>query len=140
MFYLEEEEKSLWCFDASRKIIFRLSRLFEAIVKEIDFRGVAGSDRILVNSWFTGRRLKRFYGVDFTVCYPPVDTEVFKPSRSLGFREEKRGEDGPLVFSSGRIVAIKRWEWLVKVLPYLKKEFPLVRLAIAGEINGEILG
>lgn len=138
MFYLEREERNLWCFDTSRRIIFQLSQVFGGIVKKIDFCAVAGSDRVLVNSWFTGRRLKRVYGVDFTVCYPPVDTEVFKPVfRSGSFYGGKRAESGPLVFSSGRIVAIKRWEWLVQVLPYLKKEFPSVRVAIAGEISGE---
>jgi mannosylfructose-phosphate synthase len=46
----------------------------------------------------------------------------------------------PLIFSSGRIVAIKRWEWLIRALPYVKKVFPSVKLAIAGEALPETDG
>lgn len=136
MFFLDEGEKKLWCFDNSRRVIFQLSRIFGKIVKKIDFYGVSGSDSILVNSRFTGRRLKKVYNVDFVVCYPPVNTEVFKPSKEVELRKT-RSKPRPLIFSSGRIVAIKRWEWLIRTLPYIKKEVPSVKLAIAGEITRE---
>jgi glycosyltransferase involved in cell wall biosynthesis len=63
-----------------------------------------------------------------------VDTDVFKP---LSEKETQflRAQFGwPLIFSSGRIIAIKRWEWLIRALPHIKRAFPSVTLAIAGEV------
>jgi glycosyltransferase involved in cell wall biosynthesis len=69
-----------------------------------------------------------------------VDTHVF---RELDAKETKplRMKFGwPLIFSSGRIVAIKRCEWLIKALPYVKRVFPSVKLAVAGEALPECEG
>jgi len=133
MFYLNPEETKLWRFDKTRNTVYLLGKLSEAIAKEIDCLGVSNSDKVLVNSSFTGRRVRKVYGVDPEICYPPVDTDVFKP---LSEKETQflRAQFGwPLIFSSGRIIAIKRWEWLIRALPHIKRVFPSVTLAIAGE-------
>lgn len=133
MFYSSSEETKLWRFDNTRNTVYLLSRIGEPLVKKIDLVGVSNSDSVLVNSVFTGRRVKEIYGVDPTVCYPPVDTNVF---RKLDDEETKALHDKhgwPLIFSSGRIVAIKRWEWLIEALSHVKRVYPSVKLAIAGE-------
>jgi len=135
MFYLDPPERRLWRFEKTRNILYLLSRFSGFFVKELDFLGVSCSDEVLVNSYFTGRKVKRIYGVDSEVCYPPIDTSVFKPLEEEKVKEVKSRFGYPLIVSSGRIVAIKHWEWLVEALPYVKREFPEVNLVIAGEIS-----
>jgi len=135
MFYLAPSERKLWRFEKTRNTLYFLSRFSGFFVKKLDFLGVLNSDKVLVNSFFTALRVKKIYGVDSVVCYPPVDTYVFKPLEEEKFKELKAKFGYPLVVSSGRIVAIKRWEWLIEALTYLKKEFPKVSLAIAGEVS-----
>jgi glycosyltransferase involved in cell wall biosynthesis len=133
MFYLNPEETKLWRFDKTRNMVYLLGELSKPITKEIDCLGVSNSDKVLVNSSFTGRRVRKVYDVDPEICYPPVDTDVFKP---LSEKETQflRAQFGwPLIFSSGRIIAIKRWEWLIRAVPHIKRAFPSVTLAIAGE-------
>jgi glycosyltransferase involved in cell wall biosynthesis len=43
-------------------------------------------DRILVNSYFSRESVRRAYGVDATVCYLGVDTELF---RNVGLERER---------------------------------------------------
>ncbi len=140
MFYLSREETRLWRFDKTRNIVYLLGKATEPFVKKVDFLGVSNSDAVLVNSGFTGRRVKKVYGVESTVCYPPVDTTFFRRLDEKEVDSIRRSLGWPLIFSSGRIVAIKHWEWLIKVLVYVKKSYPSVMLAIAGEVprGGEV--
>ena len=133
MFHLNSDEAKLWRFDKTRNTVYLLGRISEPLVKEMDFLGVSNSDEVLVNSSLTGRRVKQVYGVDSRVCYPPVDTRVFKRLDEKEVTHLRKQFGWPLIFSSGRIVAIKRWEWLIEILARVKKTFPSVMLAIAGE-------
>lgn len=133
MFYLSAEETKLWRFDRTRNTVYLLGKISEPLAKKMDFLGVSNSDAVLVNSIFTGNRVKKVYEVESKVCYPPVDSDVF---RIVDERETEpiRKEFGwPLIFSSGRIAAIKHWDWLIRALVHVKKTFPSVKLAIAGE-------
>lgn len=133
MFYSSAEEKKLWRFDKTRNTVYKLSRIGEPLVKKVDFLGVSNSDAVLVNSVFTGRRVKQVYGVDCEVCYPPVDTGVFKKLDHDETEHLRKSFGWPLILSSGRLVAIKRWEWLIKALAQVKKSYPSVKLLIVGE-------
>jgi len=133
--YLPKRERKLWRFDGTRNTIYFLSRFTMPIFKFIDFKSVSFSDFVLANSQFTARRIKFIYGVDAEVCYPPVDTEIFKP-----LNEEVRGcfhdfFGYPFILSGGRIAAVKRWEWLIEMMYYVKKEFPRAVLAVTGEVS-----
>jgi len=137
MFYIDPKERKLWSFDVTRKVAYLLGKLSETLVKKIDFVGISNSDYVLVNSKFTKRRVKKVYGLTPVVCYPPVDTNIFK---KIG--KEKMGTlnfkaKWPLIVSSGRLVAIKHWELLIEAMPYIKKVFPSVTLAITGDIPPE---
>jgi glycosyltransferase involved in cell wall biosynthesis len=137
MFYLSPEEIKLWRFDKTRNVVYLLGKLSEAVTKKIDYLGITNSDKVLVNSSFTGKRVKKVYDVDYEICYPPVDTHVYKPLDKKKTQRLRAQFGWPLIFSSGRIVAIKRWEMLIRALPHIKRAFPSVTLAIAGEIPEE---
>jgi glycosyltransferase involved in cell wall biosynthesis len=139
MFYLNRHDVKLWCFDAVRKTAYGLGSVSRPLLERIDMLGVSNSDFVLVNSSFTQRRVKAVYGVNPIVCYPPVDMDVFRiqpesrDSHDLKFNH-------PIIFSSGRIVPIKRFEWLIESLYYVKKTFPSANLVIAGGIPSESRG
>jgi glycosyltransferase involved in cell wall biosynthesis len=135
--YLDREERALWRFNDVREIIFRLSNVAEPFLKELDYLSVVDSDDVLANSYFTAKRIKTIYGVSAKVCYPPVDTQTFKILDEKIVKEFRRDFGWPLILSTGRIVAVKRWEWLLEIMSHIVKEFPSATLAITGEISEE---
>jgi glycosyltransferase involved in cell wall biosynthesis len=137
MFYSSFEGKKLWRFDRTRNTVYLLSKVSGPLVKDMDQQGMRGSDAVLANSEFTSRRIKRIYGVGSTLLYPPVDLEVFKRLNAKQSESLRKQLGWPLIFSSGRIVPFKRWDWLITALPYVKKSYPSVTLAIAGEAPNE---
>ena len=135
--YLPKSERNLWRFDGTRNIVYFLGQLTRPVFKFIDSTSVVCSDLVLANSHFTARRIKLIYGVSAEVCYPPVDTEIFKPlpEKTVKHLHSKLGS--PLILSGGRIAAVKRWEWLIDMMYYVKREFPEAVLAVTGEISRE---
>ena len=137
MFYLGSEETKLWRYDSTRNLVYWISRFSDPLVKRTDMLGVSNSDHIMVNSLFMKRRVKRVYGLDSTVCYPPVETSIFRKLKHAEIRYIQSESEHPMIFSSGRIVPIKRWDLLIRVLPHIKRVYPNVSLAIAGDISPE---
>jgi len=133
--YLNHRERALWRFNDIREIIFRLSKIAGPVLKELDYVGVVNSDFVLANSYFTAKRIRAFYGISSEVCYPPVDTETFRILNEETVSQLCRGFGWPLILSSGRIVAVKRWEWLLEIMNCIVKETPSATLAITGEIS-----
>jgi len=107
------------------------------LFKTLDYQSVTNSDGILANSIFTARRVKAIYGVRPKVCYPSIDTNTFRPQEETKTKEIRSKFGWPLILSTGRIVAIKRWEWLIKTMSYIIKTYPHVTLAITGKISKE---
>jgi glycosyltransferase involved in cell wall biosynthesis len=134
MFYLSPEEKRLWRFDSTRNTVYLLGKATEPLVKKIDQVGVKNSNAVLANSSFTRRRVKEVYDVDAKVCYPPVDTDTFRKLAEKEIQPLRQNLGWPIIFSSGRIVAVKHWDWLIRALVHVKKAFPSVTLAISGEV------
>ena len=135
--YLSPTERALWRFNDVRETIFRLSRIASPLLKEIDNLGVVNSDSILTNSHFTAKRIHTIYGMDAKVCYPPVDTEAFHILEEKTVKEFRKNFGWPLILSTGRIVAVKRWEWLLEIMSYIVKDFPTATLAMTGEVSKE---
>lgn len=135
--YLDPENRNLWRFDGTRDILFRLARFAKPIIKELDFLGVSNSEAVLVNSHYTGLRVKSIYGIKPIVCYPPVDTEKFRPLDEEVVKEAHSQFSCPLILATGRLAAVKRWEWLISMMPYITKVFPSATLAITGEVTKE---
>ncbi|MEM1582862.1 MAG: glycosyltransferase family 4 protein [Candidatus Bathyarchaeia archaeon] len=136
MFYLNKNDIKLWCFDNVRKAAYALGRISRPILEKIDRMSILNSDIVLANSLFTQKRVKKIYGLSSTVCYPPVDTEVFRIlPRSQRSYDPKFTR--PIIFSSGRIIPVKRFEWLIESLYHVKKIYPSANLLIAGGIPSE---
>lgn len=135
--YLKRQEKALWKFNKARSLIYVLSKASWPLIKSIDFLSVINSDRLLANSNFTARRIKAIYGVGSTVCYPPVDTCLFRPLKNRKTKKLLSEDNWPLILSTGRIVPIKRWEWLIEAMAYVTKIYPTAKLLITGRISNE---
>ncbi len=69
-----------------------------------DYRTANGVDRFVANSGFIGRRVRKVYGREATVIYPPVDTDNFYPGKAK--------EDFYLV--AGRMAPYKKVPLLVE--------------------------
>jgi glycosyltransferase involved in cell wall biosynthesis len=54
-------------------------KLNRYIRKIIDKQNISRADTILANSQYTKQNIKAAYGLDSTVCYMGVDTDIFKP-------------------------------------------------------------
>jgi len=135
--YLNQKERSLWRFNDVREIIFRLSKLAGPLLKELDYLSVVNSDSVLANSYFTAKRIRSIYGINAKVCYPPVDIKSFRILDRNIVEKVRNGFSCPIILSTGRIVAVKRWEWLLEIMSFTVKEIPSATLAITGEISKE---
>ncbi len=135
--YLNQEERALWRFNHVRETIFKLSKAAGPLLKEVDYLGVVNSDAVLTNSHFTAKRIRAIYGVHAQICYPPVDTEAFRILDEESLVKTRAQFGWPLILSTGRVVAVKRWEWLIEIMSYIVKDFPSATLAITGEISQE---
>lgn len=135
--YLSQQERALWRFNDVREIIFRLGKAAGPVLKKLDYLGVVNSDIVLANSHFTAKRIRAIYGVEARVCYPPVDTESFTLLDEETVKERRADLGSPLLLSTGRIVAVKRWEWLLEIMSHVVKDFPSAMLAITGDVSKE---
>ncbi len=76
-------------------------------------------DYYIANSYCVSRRIKKIYGKESFVIYPPVDTEVFKYS----------GKKEDFYITAGRLVAYKRVDLIVEAF----SRMPDRKLLIIGE-------
>jgi glycosyltransferase involved in cell wall biosynthesis len=135
--YLNHGERALWRFNDVREIIFKLSKVASVFLRELDYLSVVNSDVVLANSYFTANRIKNIYRVSAKVCYPPVDIETFRILNEKTVRKVREDFGWPFILSTGRIVAVKRWEWLLEIMSHVVKDFPSATLAVTGEISEE---
>lgn len=135
--YLSPKERSLWRFDDTRDLIYWLSRLSGSILKQLDHLSILNSDRVIANSYFTAKRVKAIYAIKPIVCYPPVDIHTFKPLKKEEIHKTRSKFSWPLILSTGRLAAIKRWEWLIQMMPHITRTFPSTTLAFTGEVTKE---
>lgn len=84
-----------------------------------DVRTSLGVDALLANSEFIRRRIRRVYGRDSTVIYPPVDIETFTP----------RPEKEDFYLAASRMVPYKRMDLVVESF----SRMPNRRLVVIGE-------
>ncbi len=84
-----------------------------------DYRTAAGVDHFVSNSRFIARRIKKVYGRESTVVYPPVDVEAFE------FREDKES----FYLTASRLVPYKRMDLIVEAF----SRMPERRLVVIGD-------
>ncbi|CAB3758885.1 glycosyltransferase [Paraburkholderia humisilvae] len=88
-------------------------------VRMWDLRSVPGVDAFMANSGFIARRMRKTYGCDATVVYPPIDIERFVPGT--------RRED--FYLTASRMVPYKRVPLLVEAF----SKMPDKRLVVIGD-------
>jgi glycosyltransferase involved in cell wall biosynthesis len=84
-----------------------------------DYRTAAGVDHFVANSRFIGRRIKKVYGRDSDVIYPPVDVASFD------FFEQKQD----YYLTASRLVSYKRVDLIVEAF----SRMPEKRLVVIGD-------
>jgi glycosyltransferase involved in cell wall biosynthesis len=84
-----------------------------------DQRTANGVDAFVANSAFIGRRIRKIYGYDAEVVYPPVDIERFEPG---GHRDD-------FYLTASRMVPYKRIPLIVEAF----SQMPDRRLVVIGE-------
>jgi glycosyltransferase involved in cell wall biosynthesis len=80
-----------------------------------ELAGVQAYDRVLANSYFSRESMLRAYGIDASVCYLGVDTELF---RDRGLPRKR------LVVSIGHFVPTKRIEVVIEAVAQIRSARP----------------
>lgn len=76
-----------------------------------DRRAARGVDEFIANSEYVAKRIKKYYGRDASVVFPPVNLSQFAPSR-------RRGD---YYFVASRLVPYKRIDLAIKAANKLKR-------------------
>jgi len=84
-----------------------------------DYRTAAGVDHFVANSKFIGRRVRKVYGRDSEVIYPPVDVDSFT------YHEDK----DDFYLAASRLVPYKRMDLIVRAF----SEMPDKKLVVIGD-------
>ncbi|MFA6023177.1 MAG: glycosyltransferase family 4 protein [Candidatus Pacearchaeota archaeon] len=117
--YFTQKEKSKWASSTQgikRWASVILSWFLGNYLKKLDYKLVHKNDLIFTNSIFTKKIIDPIYGIDSIVNYPPLDKE-FHPVKS-DIKEK-------FIFSSGRVIPVKKFDWLIESLKYCKNKIPL---------------
>lgn len=96
---------------------FRINFILEVILQNLrqwDYISSSRIDKLIANSNFTSRRIKKYWGRDSEVIHPPVDTKKFSPTKNRG----------RFYLSVSRLVANKRVDILIKAFNALN--LPLI--------------
>lgn len=98
-----------------------------------DYAAAQRPDYIVTNSQTTKKRIKKFYGRDATVIYPPVE---------LGFEVENgmKKAEVPYFLAIGRLSKYKNFELLVKTFNKIKYKLVIVGTGIEEENLKKIAG
>jgi len=89
-----------------------------------DLRTVNGVDYFIANSYFIARRIKKVYGRDATVIYPPVDVNKF----SISYESEE------YYITTSRLVPYKRVDLIVSAFSRMPNK-KLIVIGNGSEMN-----
>lgn len=87
---------------------FYYEKLNRSIRKKIDSSNIMHASKVLANSEFSKKNIKKAYGIKADVCYMGVDTETFTP------RSEKRDTDILYIGAYDSVDGIYSFEEMVK--------------------------
>lgn len=97
----------------------QVARFLLERLRRWDLVNSAGVDLFLANSGFIAERIRRSYGRESAVVYPPVDTEYFTP----------HGEKEEFYLAASRMVPYKRMKLIVQAFTRM----PQRRLIVIGD-------
>jgi glycosyltransferase involved in cell wall biosynthesis len=121
------QQKSDWRRLADR--IDPMNQLYRRAAIRADRENLTAATEIQANSAFTAANVAKIYGRDAEVCYPGVDTELFRP-----LPERVRA---PWVLSVGEIRPNKGFDFLIEALARIPSaERPPLRL-VGNAVRGE---
>jgi len=108
-------------------------RLFKNYMRKYDLKSAENVDQFLANSNFVAERIKRIYGRDSIVVYPPVDTDYFVPEPG----DEPKG----YYLFAGQLISYKRPELALRACLKMHRKLVLVgdgpmRKVLEQEANG----
>jgi glycosyltransferase involved in cell wall biosynthesis len=103
-------------FDPLRRFAMRYAR---ARLQRWDCEAANRVHHFIANSEFVRERIRRYYGRDAAVIYPPVNTRFFRPSAST-----RRGD---FYLAAGALVPYKRFDLIVEAFNIMGR-----RLIVAG--------
>ena len=97
----------------------KLARLILHKIRMWDYRTANGVDHFIANSKFISRRIKKVYGRDSDVIYPPVDVDRFSLVESKD----------DYYFTASRLVPYKRIDLIVEAFSHM----PEKKLVVIGD-------
>ena len=98
-----------------------LLRIILQDLRKWDYLSSVRIDKLVSNSNFTAKRIKKYWGRNSSVIHPPVDTKKFSPRKSRS----------DFYLSVSRLVPNKRIDLLVKAFNQL--DFPLIIVGSGSE-------
>ncbi|MBO4633063.1 MAG: glycosyltransferase [Lentisphaeria bacterium] len=93
-------------------------RIFKNYMRRYDLKSAENVDQFLANSNFVAERIKRIYGRDSIVVYPPVDTDYFVP--------ENTDEPKDYYLAAGQLISYKRPELALRACMKMRRKLVLV--------------
>jgi glycosyltransferase involved in cell wall biosynthesis len=121
--YCHSPMRYLWnMFHDYRERSGRLTRLAMPIVAHYlrlwDTVSASRVDRFVANSHTVAERVRRYYGRDAGVVWPPVDTEAFRPAAD--------GQAGDYMLMVGELVPYKRPEIAVEAFNRMRRKLVVI--------------
>lgn len=117
--YCHTPTRYLW--DASHEILSRKGRITRPvarfafhILRMLDYAAAQRVDHYLANSKYTQQRIKKYYGRDSEVVYPPIKTNFYTPST-----HKARSGQAPFLIV-GRLTPTKHFEHAIAVCEKLQ--------------------
>ncbi|MCA9485787.1 MAG: glycosyltransferase, partial [Nanoarchaeota archaeon] len=125
-----------WINNISRLSAYILGMFFGNFLKKSDKKAVEEADKVIVNSKYTGNRIREIYGVDFQVIYPAISSE-FKMVDNERVKEklEKMNLKNEFILLHGRMIKDKRPDLAVKAYANSVKNGCKHDLVISGTVE-----
>ena len=119
--------------DIKRIIAYFAGILIGPILKKMDKKYMLNADLIFSNSRYTAKRFKEIYGIDSKILYPPIG-DFFRIATDKDKRKikEKYKLNNEFIFSYGRLIPDKGYDYLINCFKYLPKKIDIV---LAGKIK-----
>ena len=128
------KERVLYANNLKRLIAVFLGSFLSPILKKMDKLAVRNADKVFPISGYTKRRAIKLYGQkDYIILYPPL-ADIFKiiGKKQLARFIKKYNLNNPFIYTTGRIIPDKKFEWIIEAFNQLPKNYDLV---ISGMIS-----